>query len=71
MQECSQNVIGKLRIGLSINEAHQATGLSNGLIRSEIRQGKLRACRIGRRILVPMHSINEWLEAAAIRRGCI
>ena len=56
-----------LVIGLSVYETARRTGVSQGFIRQEIRRGNLRAAKLGRRVVVPMKSIAEWLENSTLR----
>jgi excisionase family DNA binding protein len=52
------------RLALSPKELARRYGVSLGLIRLEITRGKLRALRIGRRVVIPMEAVEEWLVAA-------
>ena len=50
-------------IALSVTEAAAAVGLSKPMIWAEISSGRLKVRRVGRRVLVPLRAINEWLHA--------
>ncbi len=52
------------RLAYSREELHRKTGLGLNAIDSAIRQGRLRAVRIGRRVLIPVDSVRLFLEAA-------
>jgi excisionase family DNA binding protein len=53
------------RIALRIAEAARALGISKPTVEAEIRAGRLRVRRVGRRVLVPVAAIEEWLSADA------
>jgi len=44
-------------------ELAKKTGTSVQFIREQIRTGKLKASKRGRRVLIPVHSIEEWLRS--------
>lgn len=54
------------RLGFSTKELARMMGTSEPFIRLEIRRGKLRAAKLGRRVVVPLRSAKEWLDAAMI-----
>jgi len=49
---------------LSVAQLRAEVGVSEGLLRQEIRAGRLRVARVGRRILVPVEAVNDWLKTA-------
>jgi|HubBroStandDraft_4_1064222.scaffolds.fasta_scaffold3471431_1 excisionase family DNA binding protein len=50
------------RIAWSIGEVSATTGLSAGFVRKEIRAGRLRARRAGRRVLVLDRDLRRYLN---------
>ena len=48
----------------SLTEACQQLGISKGLLRQEIVAGRLRVAKAGRRVLVPLGAIDQWLAGA-------
>ena len=48
----------------SPTEVRLRHGISKGLLDKEIKAGRLRVARVGRRILVPADAINHWLRKA-------
>ncbi len=51
----------------SVAEAAEALGISQWLVREEIRRGQMRCTRIGARIIIPAVVIDEILSAAALK----
>ncbi len=49
-------------LALTVQEAVQATRVGRTTLYQAISDGELRVVRIGRRIVVPVASLNEWLE---------
>ena len=49
---------------LSLAQLRDQVGTSEGLLKEEIKAGRLRVARVGRRILVPVEEIDEWLKKA-------
>jgi excisionase family DNA binding protein len=54
------------RRALSVKELANAYGVSPGLIRLEIDRKRLRVTRIGRRVVIPIEAVAEWLDASLI-----
>jgi excisionase family DNA binding protein len=50
-----------VRRAFSVVEIAESLRISTGLVRLEIARGKLKARRIGRRLVIPVESLNEWL----------
>ncbi|HEV2493244.1 MAG TPA: helix-turn-helix domain-containing protein [Terriglobia bacterium] len=50
------------RIAFSVREVALQTGLSQPFIRLEIKRGNLRASRVGRRVVVLVTAMDEWLN---------
>jgi excisionase family DNA binding protein len=46
---------------VSIEEITQMLPISKNFVRAEIRRGRLQALRLGRRIVIPIESLNAWL----------
>jgi len=51
------------RLALGLKEAAEAIGLSHWQLRKYIREGKLRAVRLGRRVLVEPQELERLIEA--------
>jgi excisionase family DNA binding protein len=51
----------------SVTETSKQLSISKGLLQQEIRAGRLRVARVGRRVLVPQESIDRWLARAMSR----
>jgi excisionase family DNA binding protein len=60
----TQNVMGRSRSAWSIAEVAERNWLSKQFVRNEIAAGRLKAKRLGRRVVIPVASEREWLEAA-------
>jgi excisionase family DNA binding protein len=45
-----------------VTEAAEAVGLSKPTVWAEIRAGRLRVRRVGRRTLIPITAIYAWLQ---------
>lgn len=58
----SQTSISTGKMALSIEQAAEATSLSKSYLRNEIRNGNLKAQRIGRRVLIMTDSLYEYLR---------
>ena len=54
----------KLSVGL--HEAQEITGLSNVTLRRLVKGGKIRAVRVGRRILFPLSELERLTKPGAI-----
>src|SRR5436853_363988 len=50
------------RAGYSVREIAEQYGLSEPFVRLEIKRGNLRAAKLGRRVVVPIDSIEEWVS---------
>ena len=48
----------------SLTEACQQLGISKGLLRREIVAGRLRVAMVGRRRLLPVEAVDDWLKKA-------
>jgi excisionase family DNA binding protein len=48
---------------VSVAVAAQALGISEDSVYTEIRTGTLRHFRYGKRILIPVTALDEWVEA--------
>jgi len=59
-----QIVMGQTRSSWSITEVAERNGLSKQFVRNEIAAGRLKAKRLGRRVVIPAVSEREWLDAA-------
>jgi excisionase family DNA binding protein len=54
------------RKGLSVAEVAKEFGLSVGFVRKEIKRGRLVASKLGRRLVVPIEFVTEWVEEGLI-----
>ena len=54
------------RLALGLKEAAEAIGLSHWQLRKYIREGKLRAVRLGRRVLVEPAELQKLVAQARI-----
>jgi len=52
-----------IRISYTINEVAEITTLGRPLIYAEIKRGKLRARKVGRRTIVIAHDLREYLNS--------
>lgn len=53
--------------GLSVGECAAITGISVSLIRKEIKDGRLKARRVGeRRLIIPVPEVEKLVEVEAI-----
>jgi excisionase family DNA binding protein len=50
-------------LGFSITEACKVSGVGRTTIYEEIKAGRLRAVKRGRRTLILAHDLKHWLEA--------
>lgn len=57
------------RRAYSIAEVAIAYGLSKSFVRLEIARGRLKALRVGRRVVIPRDAIGGWLEGAPSSDG--
>lgn len=51
-------------LAVDIREAGRLTSLSPHTIRAYVRKGRIRAVRVGRRVLVPIESLQDLLRPA-------
>ena len=49
------------RIALSPNEAAESLGISRAKVYEELAAGRLRSVRSGKRRLIPVGALDEWL----------
>jgi len=50
------------KAGYSVREIAEQYGLSEPFVRLEIKRGNLRAAKLGRRVVVPIDSVEEWVS---------
>lgn len=48
---------------VGIEQAMAALGVGKSFIYAELRAGRLRSIKAGRRTLIPVESLREWLQA--------
>lgn len=65
----SLEIIQQKRLALSVAEISDVCGVSVPFVRLEIRRGKLRALKLGRRVVVPIEALREWLDAELTKEG--
>jgi hypothetical protein len=53
------------RLAFSVKGLAHAYSVSPSLIRLEIARHRLRVSRIGRRLVIPVEAVNEWLSLSA------
>lgn len=53
------------RLTLTVDETAARLGVSRGLIYGLIRRHELAAIRLGRRVVIPTHAVDELLRAAS------
>lgn len=56
----ASSVMATERKAYSIAEIAHQHGVSKGLVQLEIKRGRLKAIRLGRRVLIPSESIRKW-----------
>ncbi len=56
------------RVTYSIKEFAALTGLSRTRVFDELKSGRLRAVKSGRRTLIPLSEVDAWLKALDPRR---
>jgi excisionase family DNA binding protein len=64
VHEQGESSITASRYALSVDEAAESLGVSRDFFDEHIRPG-LRLVRVGRRLLVPVTSVLEWLDENA------
>lgn len=52
-------------LAVTVNEAARLTAVGRNALYAAINAGELRAVRVGRRIVVPMRALAEWLDQRA------
>jgi excisionase family DNA binding protein len=57
-------ILDEKKAGFSPKEAGAYFGVSPGLVRKAIRNGDLRAVRLGRRIIIPRASLEKFLHGS-------
>jgi excisionase family DNA binding protein len=65
MDELAVTVNGLVRAAWSIGDIADATGLSRGFLRAEVRRGKLPIRKFGRRVLVLSHDLDVYLKTGS------
>jgi excisionase family DNA binding protein len=54
-----------LRLAVTIAEAAQMTSLSQFTVREQIKKGRLRATKIGRRVVIPVAELERFVNEGA------
>ena len=50
---------------LSVREAAIVLGIGRNLVYQLVREGRLPHVKLGRRVLIPRHALEEWLDREA------
>ncbi len=58
------NPMSDRRAALSLREVAESLGVSLGFIRCEVRRGRLRPARLGRRVVVTREELSAYLARA-------
>lgn len=51
------------KVSYSIDEAIEATGIGRTLLFAEIKEGRLGAVKCGKRTLIPVQSLRDWVNS--------
>ena len=62
MGKYETGVVDGCKLALSVQEVAERVGVCPPLIYSEIREGRLKALRVGKRLIIPLTAVNDWLE---------
>ncbi|HMS41118.1 MAG TPA: helix-turn-helix domain-containing protein [Pyrinomonadaceae bacterium] len=62
MVNFNSDVINPQKLAYSVDEISKQTSLSKAFLRLEIKRGKLKVKRFGRRIIVCQANLREYLE---------
>jgi len=54
------------RLTLSVEEAAECLGVGRSAMCEAVRLGRVPVVRLGRRILVPVHGLQQWLATEAV-----
>lgn len=54
------------KLSVSLQEAQEMTGISHFTFRRMVRLGKIKAARVGRRILIPIVELEKLVKPGAI-----
>jgi excisionase family DNA binding protein len=65
MENLAVTPTGLVRAAWSIGDIAEATGLSQGFLRAEVRRGKLRIRKFGRRVLVLRDDLDLYLKTGS------
>jgi excisionase family DNA binding protein len=63
METLKQSPITVTKRGYSLEETGEVLGVSKGFINLEIRRGKLRARRFGRRVIILAEDLEQYISA--------
>lgn len=53
------------KLTILVSEAAEVLGISRGKAYEQVSKGRLPSIRVGRRILIPKHSVSEFLDRRA------
>lgn len=65
MQENATNLQHK-KIAYSVKQLSDLVGICERKIHYEIKEGRLKTSRIGRRVVIPNQEVDRWLKAAQV-----
>ena len=54
------------KIAYSVKQLSELVGVCERKIHYEIKEGRLKTSRIGRRVIIPNYEVDRWLEAAQV-----
>jgi excisionase family DNA binding protein len=54
---------------VSVEEAAKAAGIGRTLLLEEIRKGRIRARKTGRRTIITTDALDAWLKALPVKTG--
>ena len=57
------------RLALSVEEAAECLGVGRSAMYEAVKLGRVPVVRFGRRVLVPVHGLQQWLTAEAATPG--
>lgn len=57
-----------LQLGMTVHEAAKASRIGRNRLYTAVKNGELRAIRVGRRWIIPTDALREWMDSQA-RQG--
>jgi excisionase family DNA binding protein len=62
-------VIDPMIISVDRERAAEITGLPRGVIETAYKTGDLAHVRIGRRVVIPVKALSEWIDSMTVEGG--